>query len=217
VPCSRTVSEEVRDAAGNPLLDATTGKPLRRSLQLRATFFKPVPIYDISQTEGRAIPEFATELQSTQLGCAELMDAVRRVSTAPIGFGRMRGGVQGSYSPSTHRITVKSGLSEAMTLKTMLHEVVHSRLHRTPEPDIRPADILKSLRRVEIEAEATSFIVLNAFEIDVASYSFDYICSWSASQELRELHEALDTIRRESGILIEELEEALEGDEPIAS
>jgi hypothetical protein len=176
-----------------------------------------VTVFDIAQTEGRPLPEFAGELQGDPPGCDALLAAARHTATCPLELRPMRGAIKGSYSPATHSIAIKAGMSPLMTLKTALHEIVHSRLHRAPEPGTSLEETLKSRDRIEVEAEGVAYTVLAHFGIDVSSYSFDYVASWSTDKALKELQSALSTIQKESLALIGDMERELEGGRPIAS
>ena len=99
-------------------------------------------------------------------------------------------------------------MSESQTLKTMIHEVVHSKLH---SKEVEQDEQMKKDRNTkEVEAESIAYTVCQHFGIDTSDYSFGYIAGWSSGRDTKELRSSMDTIRRTASELITGIEEQLQ-------
>ena len=99
-------------------------------------------------------------------------------------------------------------MSESQTLKTMIHEVAHSKLHsKEVEQD---EQMRKDRNTKEVEAESIAYTVCQHFGVDTSDYSFGYIAGWSSGRDTKELRASMDTIRRTASELITGIEEQLQ-------
>lgn len=198
-----TKDEAVLDKeTGLPILDAN-GQPKTEKVKIPIPTFKPISVFDVSQTEGRELPQLVNDLTSKVEDYDKLLDVLRDVSPVPIKFEEInRSDSHGFYSPSDKSITVKEGMSQAQTVKTAIHEIAHAMLH---DPD--NADEKKDRRTKEVEAESVAYTVCQHFGIDSSDYSFAYVASWSSSKELSELKSSLETIRDTASELITKISE----------
>ena len=95
-------------------------------------------------------------------------------------------------------------MSESQTLKTMIHEVAHSKLHsKEVEQD---EQMRKDRNTKEVEAESVAYTVCQHFGIDTSDYSFGYIAGWSSGRDTKELRASMDTIRKTASELITGIE-----------
>ena len=172
--------------------------------------YKVVSTYDISQTEGKPLPSIATPLTGNMERYDDFMAALAQVSPVPIGFGDISGSAHGYYDLKEKRIAVREGMSEQQTLKTLIHEVSHAKLHdfdiKAP-PDERP-DIDR--QTMECQAEAVAFVCCERFGLDTSGYSFGYIAGWSSDRELKELRSSLEIIRNTAAEIIDSVEGCLQ-------
>ena len=172
--------------------------------------YKVVSTYDISQTEGKPLPSIATPLTGNMERYDDFMAALAQVSPVPIGFGDISGSAHGYYDLKEKRIAVREGMSEQQTLKTLIHEVSHAKLHdfdlKAP-PDERP-DIDR--QTMECQAEAVAFVCCERFGLDTSGYSFGYIAGWSSGRELKELRSSLEIIRNTAAEIIDSVEGCLQ-------
>ena len=95
-------------------------------------------------------------------------------------------------------------MSEAQTIKTLIHEITHSHLH---EPKLRED---KDRRTMEVEAESVAFVVCSRFGLDTSDYSFGYLASWSSGKEVKELTQSFATIQKQADKVITGINESLE-------
>ena len=99
-------------------------------------------------------------------------------------------------------------MSEAQTVKTLLHEASHQALHSKEAMD--SAGEKKSKNQKETEAESVAYVVCQHYGIDTSDYSFPYVATWSADKEVPELKASLDTIRRTASELIVKIDEKVQ-------
>ena len=187
------------------------GMPQKEQVEVTMPAFRAVSVFDVSQTDGKPIPELeAQELLSTVEGYEDFVQALMNVATVPIGFEDIPGDSKGYFHTEEKRIAVQENMSESQTLKTMVHEVAHSMLHNK---EINRDDLMeapaKDRNTKEVEAESVAYTVCQHFGIDTSDYSFGYIAGWSSGKDMKELKSSLDTIRKTASELITGIEGAL--------
>lgn len=162
--------------------------------------FKVATVFDVSQTEGWALPTLGVdELTGDVPGYAELYDRLTAYAPVPVEVEPVPGEAKGYFSAQEQRIVLRPGMSQVQTLKTLVHEIAHSKLH-TPE-QMKPEE-QKGRREKEVEAESVAYVVCRHFGIDTSDYSFGYVAGWSRGKELAELKASLETIRNTAAEII---------------
>jgi len=135
--------------------------------------FRVVTVFDLSQTEGRPIPDTGPRLLEGT-GDAELFEAtVGMIEDQGYRFslGRLRG-ANGETRPRTREVVVEANLSDAQLTKTTVHELAHVLMHTDTEPvDCRG--------RIEVEAESVAYVVCSAAGLDTSAYSVAYVAGWA--------------------------------------
>ena len=195
-PYKRSVEVDVpgkTDANGNPV------KEMRDFIS-----FRPVYVFASDQTEGDPLPELIHRLDFEVDGYEKIKEALIKISKCPIIFEPMKEGdsINGFFNPMKNEIHIREGMSEAQTVKTILHESAHSLIHPATLSD-------KSRNEKEVEAESTAFVVASFLGIDTSDYSVGYISSWAEGKEVKELTECVENIKHASSILIERLDKEL--------
>lgn len=186
------------------------GMPQKEETEVTIPAFRAVSVFDVSQTDGKPIPELeVNELLSTVEGYEDFVQALMNISPVPIAFEDIPGDSKGYFSTAEKRIAVQENMSESQTLKTMVHEVAHSMLH---DKEVNQSmDIpAKDRNTKEVEAESVAFTVCQHFGIDTSDYSFGYIAGWSSGRNMKEMKSSLDTIRKTASELITGIEGALQ-------
>lgn len=198
------------DPVTGELLFDENGMPQKENVEITIPAFRPVSVFDVSQTDGKPIPEFETaELLQTVEGYEDFVKALMEVAPVPIGFEDIPGESKGYFHTEEKRIAVQENMSESQTLKTMVHEVAHSMLHNKELNKDMDAPV-KDRNTKEVEAESIAYTVCQHFGIDTSDYSFGYIAGWSSGKEMTELKASLDTIRRTASELITGIEGQLQ-------
>lgn len=131
--------EKIDPSTQKPVLDAD-GKPVTETVEVMRPAFKVVSVFDISQTDGKELPDIIVdELSGSVENYAAFFEALKQESPAPIAFEDIPGGAKGYFSPVENRIAIQEGMSEIQTIKTAIHEIAHAKLHSIDRPEPEPA------------------------------------------------------------------------------
>lgn len=164
--------------------------------------FRPVSVFDVSQTEGKPLPQIISELTGDVSRYEQLLDAARQAAPYPIEIGAVEGSTKGWCNFTQEKIIIKEGMSEAQTLKTAFHETAHARIHA--------GDTDKSREQKEVEAESIAYVVCNHFGLDTSDYSFGYVATWAGRQDINLLKQSMQTISQTAKAIITDVERAME-------
>jgi antirestriction protein ArdC len=156
--------------AGDEPGDDTTKRVLRG--------FKPVAVFDLSQTDGQELTEVCIRLTGDEPG-----DAYTHLRTVAHGLGftveedHLSGGTNGDCNFVERRIRVEARNDERQQVKTLAHELAHAILHEPGEgrPDNRAL--------MELEAESVAYVVCQNLGIETSDYSFGYVATWAGGSD----------------------------------
>ena len=187
------------------------GKPVTEEKEITIPAYKVVSVFDVSQTEGKELPDIAVdELTGDVERYRDFFAALEKTSPVPIGFEQIPGSSHGYYHLEDKRIAIQEGMSELQTLKTAIHEIAHAKLHdidlNAPENEQQPRI---DRRTREVEAESVAYTVCQHYGLDTSDYSFGYVAGWSSGRELSELKSSLETIRSAAAEIINSIDETL--------
>ncbi|WP_369282999.1 YodL domain-containing protein [Oscillibacter sp. GMB15532] len=190
-----------------PIL-STDGLPVTEEVELRIPRFKAIPVFDLSQTDGKPLAELqlAEELSGDVRHYELFMEALRAVSPLPISFKAFPPEQDGECEYGVG-IRIREGMSEIQTVAAIVHEITHAVLHDgtlQPEPDENEKP--KDDRTKEVEAESVAYTVCQYYGIETSPNSLGYIAEWSKSRELKELSASLDVIRKTAVTLIDSID-----------
>lgn len=206
-PMPYKVQEErqARDPDTGTLVYDEMGEPVMETVMTNRPRFKVASVFDVSQTDGKPLPELRVEdLSGSVEGYEMFSEALKRTSKVPIGFEDIPGSSHGYYHQVDKRIALKEGMSQVQTVKTLIHEIAHSRLHDADA--IEAGKGMKVNQRTkEVQAESVAYAVCQYFKLDTSEYSFGYIAGWSSGKEMKELKSSLETIQREANSMITEI------------
>ena len=128
-PFKKKIEQEKRDPDTNlPMLDAD-GKVITEEKEIKIPMFKPVTVFDVSQTDGKPLPQLASDLSGNVQNYEVFMEALRRSAPVPIEILPIRDGSDGYFSLDKQKIAVREGMSEVQTVSAVVHEIAHSKLH----------------------------------------------------------------------------------------
>ncbi|MCO4477772.1 hypothetical protein Si139_00386 [Streptococcus infantarius subsp. infantarius] len=203
-----------KDADGKPVINADTGE------KETFTYFKPVPVFDISQVS----PVEGKELDLPKMGGAipsqinkeyyqnvyrSLRDISQKENGIPIRFRELEKS-DGFYSPKTNEITIKKGMTYEQTLSTLIHEMAHSELHNKKSLTERFEGKLTRSSK-ELQAESVAYVVSNHLGFDTSNDSFAYLASWSQEPDgLENLKAQLEIVQEEASSLMKRIDKHLE-------
>ena len=137
-PYKKKIEEQKLDPDTKaPMLDKD-GKVIMEEKEIEIPLFRPVKVFDISQTDGKPLPELASSLSGNVQNYEVFMEALRRSAPVPIEFEPMDANMDGYFSSDQQRIAIREGMSEVQTVSAAVHETAHSKLHdpkrAEPEP-----------------------------------------------------------------------------------
>lgn len=167
-------------------------------IEVTPAYFKVVYVFDVSQTEGKELPEFEVPVLTGEAN-EELFSKVLALARSE--------GLTVSFEsrpyedPSLKRqyfgksIWVRPEESRAQQLKTLLHEVAHYYSEGVFHIPRRDAETI---------AESAAFVVGAHFGFDTGVRSFLYVALWA--QDKKVLEKNLEAIRRVSTTILKELE-----------
>ena len=212
-PFKKKIEEQKLDPDTKaPMLDQD-GKVIMEEREVEIPMFRPVKVFDVSQTDGKPLPELASTLSGSVQNYEAFMEALRRSAPVPLSVEPMAANMDGYFSPDQQRIAIRTGMSEVQTVSAAVHEIAHSKLHnyaQVQEEAARAGDKeppkKKDRNTEEVEAESISYAVCQYFGIQTGENSFGYIANWSQGKELPELRASLETINKAAGELIADID-----------
>ena len=212
-PFKKKIEEQKLDPDTKaPILDAE-GKAVMEEREVEIPMFRPVKVFDVSQTDGKPLPELASSLSGNVQNYEAFMEALRRSAPVPLSVEPMAANMDGYFSPDQQRIAIRAGMSEVQTVSAAVHEIAHSKLHnyaKAQEEAARAGDKeppkKKDRNTEEVEAESISYAVCQYYGIQTGENSFGYIANWSQGKELPELRASLETINKAAGELIADID-----------
>ena len=212
-PYKKKIEEQKLDPDTKaPMLDQD-GKVIMEEREVEIPMFRPVKVFDVSQTDGKPLPELASSLSGSVQNYEIFMEALRRSAPVPLSVEPMAENMDGFFSPDQQRIAIREGMSEVQTVSAAVHEIAHSKLHnyaKAQEEAARAGDKeppkKKDRNTEEVEAESISYAVCQYYGIQTGENSFGYIASWSQGKELPELRASLETINKAAGELISDID-----------
>ena len=184
------------------------GKPVTEEKEITIPAFKVVSVFDVSQTEGKELPDIAVDALTGDVEqYKDFFAALEKTSPVPVGFEEMTGGTQGYYHLEDKRIALLEGASQLQTLKTLIHEIAHAKLHDIDLTAPKEEQQNRPDRRTrEVEAESIAYTVCQHYGLDTSDYSFGYVAGWSSGKELAELKSSLETIRNTAAEIINSID-----------
>ena len=195
------------DDKGRPVFDAD-GEPVKEKVEVTIRAFKVVKTFDLSQTDGKELPAIGpSELVGNIEGYPKLLQALQEISPVPVSFELIDGDAKGFYHLEDKKIVVQDGMSEVQTIKTLLHEMAHQKLH---DKDNVPEAKDISRNGKEVEAESVAYVVCQHYGINTSDYSFSYVAGWSEGKETPELKASLDKIRQTASEFIYQIDQKME-------
>lgn len=198
IPIVKTVERQKLDPDTKaPVLDED-GQVITEKREVQVPRFRPVPVFDVSQTNGKPLPQLAQDLTGDVEQYEAFMEALRRTAPVPMEIKPMAENLDGYFSLEEQSISIRAGMSEVQTVYAAVHEITHSILHGQEDEKSRSTE--------ELEAESVSYVVCQYCGVETGANSFGYLASWSKDKELSELRACLATINKTANQLIGEID-----------
>ena len=176
--------------------DSEVEKDIRTQNQTVLVGFRSAYVFDVSQTEGKELPEFSERVTGDvgeyrerllEFISAQDIQLEFKESIAPA-LGMSYGG----------RIAILPGQGAAEEFSTLVHELAHEMLHKAE----RRTATTKTVR--ETEAEAIAFVVGKTIGLSTGRASADYIHLYHGNAAL--LTESLEVIQKTSAVILSAIE-----------
>ena len=185
--------------------DGSTAKDLK---EVMVPAFKVVNVFDVSQTDGKELPTIGVNELTGDIAQYEIFfEALKKACPVPIGFEDIPSGAKGYYHTVDQRIALQEGMSQVQTIKTLIHEIAHQKLHAIDPKDLPPEEPRLTRNAKEVEAESVAYTVAQHYGIETSDYSFAYIAGWSKDKDTPELKASLDRIRKAADEMITAIDE----------
>ena len=157
------------------LRDADDETPEDEQAPRRVVSFRAVPVFDISSTDGEALPHVATRLTGDDPSRSydQLRDIARDLRYT-VEEEYLPGERNGDCDFAARRIRIEVRNDERQMVKSLAHEIAHALLHDGFEG---PREL------AECEAESVAYIVCDGIGLDSGDYSFGYVAGWAGGGE----------------------------------
>ena len=209
---AKTQAENDGKKRSEPAPDGSTAATLQ---WVQRVGFRTVTVFDVSQTEGKPLPELVHKLTGGVVDYERITGAISHLSPYPISIEAFPGAAFGCCNFAERRILVQPDMSQVQTIKTMIHEVSHAKLH-APKEGAAPEENRSEQRSSrEVEAESVAYVVCQHFGIDTSDYSFGYVAGWSRGKDLTQLRASLERIRDTAAELIDSIDPPKELSQPV--
>ncbi len=157
-----------------PLVGRRKGDEIEETEASRVFGFKAAYVFDVSQTDGEPLPEFAKVQGDPAEYLARLKELVAKEDITLLYDNRIRPALGVSQGGT---IKLAEGMEPAEQFSTLTHELAHELLHRGE----RRLATNKTIR--ETEAEAVAYVVGTAIGLCAATSSSDYIQLYNGDKE----------------------------------
>ena len=138
-PYKKKIEEQKLDPDTKaPILDKD-GKIVTEKKEIEIPMFRPVKVFDVSQTDGKPLPELASSLSGNVPNYEAFMEALCRSAPVPITFEAMAADTDGYFSADHQKIAIRQGMSEVQTVSATVHEIAHSKLHDPKKYEMLPS------------------------------------------------------------------------------
>ena len=205
-PYKRKAEVDKVDPKTGEILKNPDGSSAKETKEIVVPAFKVVSVFDVSQTEGRELPTLGVnELTGDVVQYENFLEALKMSCPVPVDFEQIATGAKGYFHTVENRIALQEDMSQAQTIKTLIHEMSHQKLHsETPAKEV-PEEAKLTRNHKEVEAESVAYTICRHFGIDTSDYSFAYIAGWSHGKETPELKASLTRIRNAANEMITDI------------
>ena len=128
-PFKKKIEQEKLDPDTKLPMRDKDGNIIMEEKEVKIPMFKPVTVFDVSQTEGEPLPTLSADLRGDVKHYEIFMEALRRSSPVPMALKAISGDMDGFFNLDDQNITIREGMSEVQTICAAVHEITHAKLH----------------------------------------------------------------------------------------
>ena len=128
-PFKKKIEQEKLDPDTKLPLRDKDGNIIMEEKEVKIPMFKPVVVFDVSQTEGEPLPTLSSDLRGDVKHYEIFMEALRRSSPVPMELKAISSDMDGFFNLDDQSITIREGMSEVQTICAAVHEITHAKLH----------------------------------------------------------------------------------------
>lgn len=128
-PFKKKIEQEKLDPDTKLPLRDKDGNIIMEEKEVKIPMFKPVVVFDVSQTKGEPLPTLSSDLRGDVKHYEIFMEALRRSSPVPMELKAISGDMDGFFNLDDQSITIREGMSEVQTICAAVHEITHAKLH----------------------------------------------------------------------------------------
>lgn len=179
------------NSKGEPSLDKN-GVPLLEEIEVLKETYKTIPVFDVSQTNGRerVLPQKKDNYEI-------LKQAI--VESSPIEVEFVSNVNENYYDRNNKKIILKDHMKMELTIKSLVDLIPYAVIQNDLS---NKSDSLAK----QIEATSISYSVSKHFDIDAKNYNFD-VRQWSSNKNIGDLREVLHKVNKTTDILINSINE----------
>lgn len=159
--------------------------------------FRVVHVFDVSQTEGEELPEFASLDGDPGDKIDRLIEIYRNEGVALEFVPSLPRSANGMSAGGT--VSIVESLPKPQIFSTLVHELAHEMLHWGD----RRETTTKVVR--ETEAEAVAFAVCRSIGLECSTRASDYIQLWTGDEKV--LMQSLEQIRSVASKILTQLQD----------
>ena len=176
----KMIRKAAEDSNGKPVIGAD-GKPVKRQ---QCVGFTTATVFDISQTEGKDLPDDGMTLTETppEGFKADLEKAITD-SGYTVSYEDIRGGARGYTSPMEKKVVIQAGMTPANEVSTLAHELGHIKAGHTERTDEYHTGDGGERRSMEVEADSISYVLCrsNGMTPQVGAKTGRYVAGWGGA------------------------------------
>ena len=156
--------------------------------EVKQTYFRPVYVFDVSQTEGEPLPELDLSIDdSLEIDLLDFLIKLAASESLLVEFKSLPDKLDGYINNDT--ITIKENANTTEQASILIHELAHYYLHQNNEGK---EELTKEI--VELEAEAVAFVVMDNFGVEISSDK--YLALYKKSYDLMESFERINKVSK---------------------
>jgi len=174
------VNKEKLDKNGNKVI-GPDGKPIKQKVIVG---YNAVSVFDVSQTEGKDLPEPRKLTETPPPGFKEDLETAITNQGYTLEYANLPKGLEGSTNPKSKVVKISSNLNEGQTATVLAHELGHIAAGHTERTDYHTGHGGQR-GAMEVEAESIAYVLCrsNGMSTAAGTESSTYVAGWAKVQK----------------------------------